>query len=102
VYFLRSGCWEVRGCDGQKKRFWVPEYDKRLRLKSNDDEQAWQILLCRFAECEAAAIAYLDSLSASSSPPGPGAGSEDREGTGGPQSDLEGAEDTAVEPPSEG
>ena len=104
VYFLRSCCWEVRGRDGQKKRFWVPEYDnKRLLLESNvDDAEAWQILLCRFAECEAAAIAYLDSLSASSSPPGPGAGSEDREGTGGPRSDLEGAEDTDVEPPSEG
>ena len=104
VYFLRSGCWEVRGCDGQKKRFWVPEYDdKRLLLESNvDDEEAWQVLLGRFAECEAAVIAWLDSLSTSSTSPGPEAGSEDREGTGGPRGDLEGAEDTAVEPLSEG
>ena len=49
---------------------------------------------------EAAAIKYLDALSASSSPPGPGAGSEDPHKE--PPSEVPGSEDTDVEPPSEG
>ena len=104
VWFNRRGHFEARTCDGQHKYFAVPDYrDMHLQvLEQDDNEEVWQLLQCRFAECEAAAIAWLDSLSASSSPPGPGAGSEDREGTGGPRSDLEGAEDTDVEPPSEG
>ena len=104
LFGSRSGLFEVTTCDGQKNSFRVQDYsDQRLQvLEQDDNQQAWQLLECRFAECEASAIAYLDALSASSSPPGPGAGSEDREGTGGPRSDLEGAEDTDVEPPSEG
>ena len=94
---------ELTDCKGQKKRFRVQDYrDQRLQVLEQDDNQAWQLLECRFAECEASAIAYLDALSASSSRPGPGAGSEDPDKE--PPSEVPGAgsEDRDVEPPSEG
>ena len=100
VWFHQSGFFELTNCKGQKKRFRISGYEtQRLEVLEQDDNHvAWKLLESRFAECEASAIAYLDALNASSSHPGPGAGSEDPD----KEPPSEGSEDTDVEPPSEG
>ena len=93
---------EVTTYGGRKRRLPAPDFsDKRLQALEHDDNQAWQVLEGCFADCEASAIEYLDALSASSSHPGPGAGSEDPAKE--PPSEVSGAgsEDTDKEPPSE-
>ena len=103
VWFHQRGFFELTDCKGQKKRFRVEDYiTQRLQvLEQDDDHVAWQLLECRFAECEASAIAYLDALNASSSHPGPGAGSEDLDTEPPSEAPGAGSEDTDKEPPSE-
>ena len=100
VWFHQAGFFELTNCKGQKNRFRVEGYiTQRLEVLEQDDNHvAWKLLESRFAECEASAIAYLDALNASSSHPGPGAGSEDPD----KEPPSEGSEDTDVEPPREG
>ena len=88
VWFHQSGIFELRTCQGQKKRFPVDDYkDQRLEvLEQPDDHPAWKLLESKFSVCEASAIAFLDASNASSSHPGP-----DKD----PPS--EGSEDTDVE-----
>ena len=90
VWFNRRGHFEARTCDGQHTYFAVPDYrDQHLQvLEQDDNEEVWQLLQCRFAECEAAALEWLDGVSASISAPGP---SEvpDKE----PPSEVPGSED---------
>ena len=104
VWFHQRGFFELTDCKGQKKKFRVEDYrDQCLQVLEQPDHQAaWQILEYRFAECEASAIAYLDALNASSSHPGPGAGSEDTDKEPPSEAPGAGSEDTDVEPPSEG
>ena len=73
VWFHQSGIFELRTCQGQKKRFPVYDYkDQRLEvLEQPDDHPAWKLLESKFSVCEASAIAFLDASNASSSHPGP-------------------------------
>ena len=99
VWFNQRGFFELTDCKGQKNRFRISGYEtQRLEVLEQDDNHvAWKLLESRFAECEASAIAYLDALNASSSHPGPGAGSEDPD----KEPPSEGSEDTDVEVESE-